>query len=65
MINGIHKEKHRVKNHMYMIKDKETVLHVYNGTLFPLKKRKKCCHLKQHGQTWRTFMLSEIPHGIA
>lgn len=25
------------------------------------KKEKKCCHLKQHGQTWRTFMLSEIP----
>ena len=45
--------------------DKETVLCVYNGTLFALKKRKKSCHLKQHGHSWRTFMLSEIPHGIA
>ena len=33
----MHKEKHTVKNHMYIIKDKEAVVQIYNGILFSHK----------------------------
>ena len=33
--------------------DKEDVVHTYNGTLLSHEKRKKQCHLQQHGWTCR------------
>lgn len=54
--------------------DKENVVYTHNGMLYSLiKKKRKSCHMLQHGWTWKHYMfvseitlcvISEIsPHG--